>query len=122
MAKLYDFQWQIAVPETLLQGASFDRWEEVRDQKLVFGPRNFNLKVTYAPQSISYKYNYWQELLILLQYIDKIFACHCNMPGIKVPNTVAFALCCGVIRYMYTVYLIKLCCFSKAVQRKLIKV
>ena len=30
MAKQFDFQWQIPVPEFLLQGAYFDRWEEVR--------------------------------------------------------------------------------------------
>lgn len=29
MAKLYDFQWQKDVPESLLQGSFFDRWEEV---------------------------------------------------------------------------------------------
>ena len=29
MAKLFDFQWQISVPESLLQGGRFDRWEEV---------------------------------------------------------------------------------------------
>ena len=30
MAKVFDFQWQIAVPESLLRGAVFDRWDEVR--------------------------------------------------------------------------------------------
>jgi len=30
MAKVFDFQWQIPVPDFLLQGACFDRWEEVR--------------------------------------------------------------------------------------------
>ena len=29
MAKIYDFQWQIVVPEPLSQGNHFDRWEEV---------------------------------------------------------------------------------------------
>ena len=29
MAKLFDFQWQISVPDSLLQGGRFDRWEEV---------------------------------------------------------------------------------------------
>ena len=29
MAKLFDFQWQISVPESLLHGDRFDRWEEV---------------------------------------------------------------------------------------------
>ena len=29
MAKLFDFHWQITVPDCLLQGARFDRWEEV---------------------------------------------------------------------------------------------
>jgi len=29
MAKAFDFQWQISVPDCLLQGARFDRWEEV---------------------------------------------------------------------------------------------
>jgi len=29
MAKLFDFQWQISVPDNLLQGGRFDRWEEV---------------------------------------------------------------------------------------------
>jgi len=29
MAKPFDFQWQISVPDSLLQGARFDRWEEV---------------------------------------------------------------------------------------------
>jgi hypothetical protein len=29
MAKPFDFQWQIPVPESLLQGTYFDRWEEV---------------------------------------------------------------------------------------------
>jgi len=28
MAKLYDFQWQKEVPDSLLQGSYFDRWEE----------------------------------------------------------------------------------------------
>ncbi|XP_070577889.1 1-phosphatidylinositol 4,5-bisphosphate phosphodiesterase beta-4-like isoform X4 [Ptychodera flava] len=28
MAKLYDFQWQIEVPEHLQKGANFDRWDE----------------------------------------------------------------------------------------------
>jgi len=32
MAKVFDFQWQIPVPEFLLQGACFDRWEEVRSE------------------------------------------------------------------------------------------
>jgi len=30
MAKVFDFQWQIAVPEPLLRGAVFDRLDEVR--------------------------------------------------------------------------------------------
>ena len=29
MAKPFDFQWQIPIPECLLKGAYFDRWEEV---------------------------------------------------------------------------------------------
>ena len=29
MAKLYDFQWQLSIPEDLRQGCLFDRWEEV---------------------------------------------------------------------------------------------
>lgn len=29
MAKPFDFQWQISVPDCLLQGGRFDRWEEV---------------------------------------------------------------------------------------------
>jgi len=29
MAKLFDFQWQISVPDSLLRGGRFDRWEEV---------------------------------------------------------------------------------------------
>jgi len=29
MAKVLDFQWQIAVPEALLHGALFDRVDEV---------------------------------------------------------------------------------------------
>uniref|UniRef100_A0ABM0M6H7 1-phosphatidylinositol 4,5-bisphosphate phosphodiesterase beta-4-like n=1 Tax=Saccoglossus kowalevskii TaxID=10224 RepID=A0ABM0M6H7_SACKO len=28
MAKLYDFQWQINVPDHLRNGAYFDRWDE----------------------------------------------------------------------------------------------
>jgi len=32
MAKLFDFQWQISVPDSLLQGGRFDRWEEVGQQ------------------------------------------------------------------------------------------
>ena len=30
MAKVFDFQWQIPVPDFLLEGTCFDRWEEVR--------------------------------------------------------------------------------------------
>jgi len=30
MAKVFEFQWQIAVPESLLRGAAFDRLDEVR--------------------------------------------------------------------------------------------
>jgi len=29
MTKVFDFHWQIPVPDFLLQGACFDRWEEV---------------------------------------------------------------------------------------------
>lgn len=29
MAKPFDFQWQIPIPEALLKGEFFDRWEEV---------------------------------------------------------------------------------------------
>jgi len=30
MAKVYDFQWQVTVPDMLLNGDIFDRWQEVR--------------------------------------------------------------------------------------------
>jgi len=30
MAKVFEFQWQITVPESLLRGAVFDRLDEVR--------------------------------------------------------------------------------------------
>jgi len=36
MAKVFDFQWQIPVPDFLLQGACFDRWEEVRSSLCVW--------------------------------------------------------------------------------------
>ena len=40
MAKLYDFQWQKEVPESLLQGSYFDRWEEVSQlSTILFHPR-----------------------------------------------------------------------------------
>jgi len=29
MAKAFDFQWRIPVPEILLKGDVFDRWDEV---------------------------------------------------------------------------------------------
>ena len=30
MAKAFDFLWRIPVPDHLLKGAIFDRWDEVR--------------------------------------------------------------------------------------------
>jgi len=36
MAKLFDFQWQSSVPESLLQGGRFDRWEEVSSLSLFY--------------------------------------------------------------------------------------
>ena len=36
MAKLYDFQWQITVPDGLLNGATFDRYDEVGRQEPFF--------------------------------------------------------------------------------------
>nr|ABJ96343.1 phospholipase C beta [Chaetopterus pergamentaceus] len=38
MAKLYDFQWITPVPEPLLQGSFFDRWEE---ETGVYEPKSF---------------------------------------------------------------------------------
>ena len=35
MAKVYDFQWQIVIPEDLQQGCMFDRWEEVLHHRLI---------------------------------------------------------------------------------------
>ena len=35
MAKQFEFQWQIPVPEYLQNGAIFDRWDEVSYQLLI---------------------------------------------------------------------------------------
>jgi hypothetical protein len=34
MAKQFGFQWQITVPDFLVQGSHFDRWEEVSNSSV----------------------------------------------------------------------------------------
>lgn len=36
MAKAYEFNWRPSVPDRLLKGDYFDRWDEVRKRKYLF--------------------------------------------------------------------------------------
>ena len=59
MAKPFDFQWQISVPDGLLQGGRFDRWEEVSHytsaKEVIFSPVFVCLSVNKITQKLLIK-------------------------------------------------------------------
>ena len=54
MAKVTEFQWQIPVPEVLLKGAVFDRWDEVSPWNAVYDVGFVTIGIVWTSRLLYY--------------------------------------------------------------------